>query len=188
MRPRRTASSGTSPIETFKVRFPGNAREYTWKIGKLVTDYGVTEFGSQQDDDPKSKPIATKTYDVLWLIDMPDGGKQLCVFTNARTGIKPTENFFSTAKAKGVDHFFQKYRIVAAKKTGPTGDPYFTYQYEFVDYLSDADSNYTAALYKQYSKSGFVTDLEGDPVADEKPVRQRSQAQKEADESSEIPF
>ena len=174
--PLATSSDGIkwdTPDQVFDVKFPQaqGGKTYKWRIGKLVSDYGATKFGSQQTDDPKSKPIATLTYDVLWLIDMPDGGKQLCVFTNARTGIKPTQTFVSTTQAKGVDHFFQKYRIVAQRKTGPTGDPYFTYQYEFVDYLPDAECDFTQALYSQYSKSGFVSDMETEAASidNEKP-------------------
>ena len=122
--PLATSSDGINwdvPNQSFEVKFYGNPRIYTWKIGKTVAETGAHKFGSSQDDDPKSKPIATLTYDILWLIDLPNGQKQLVVFTSARTGTKPTQTFISTTKAMGIDQFYQRYRIVVQKKTGPTG-------------------------------------------------------------------
>ena len=126
--PLAVASDGINwdvPNQSFDVKFLGNPRTYTWKLGRTVTETGAHKFGSSQDDDKSSKPIATLTYDVLWLIDLPNGQKQLCVFKSSRTGVKPTQNFISTTKAMGIDQFYQRYRIVVQKKTGPTGDPYF---------------------------------------------------------------
>ena len=167
--PLAVASDGINwdvPNQSFEVRFPGNSRTYTWKLGRTVTETGAHKFGSSQDDDKSSKPIATLTYDVLWLIDLPNGQKQLCVFKSARTGVKPTQNFISTTKAMGIDQFYQRYRIVVQKKTGPTGDPYFAYDYQFVGEVeSEAAAKMLRALYDQYAKSGFVVDM-GDEAAD----------------------
>ena len=107
------------------------------------------------------------TYDVLWVIDLPNGNKQLCVFKAARTGVMPTQNFISATKAKGIDQFYQRYRIVVQRKTGPTGDPYFTFDYQFVgevETMEEAKAN--RALYDQYAKSGFVADVMSDEAAD----------------------
>ena len=84
--PLATASDGIhwdQPNQTFEIRFPNNPNPYKWTIGKLVTDHGVNKFGSSQPDDPKSKPIATLTYDILVLLELPNGKKQLCVWTAA---------------------------------------------------------------------------------------------------------
>ena len=165
--PLAVSSDGISwdvPNQTFEVKFLGNPRTYTWKLGRTVTETGAHKFGSQQDDDKSSKPIATLTYDVLWLIDLPNGQKQLCVFKSSRTGVKPTQNFISTTKAMGIDQFYQRYRIVVQKKTNQTGDSYFTYDYQFVGEVeSVADAKALRALYDQYLKSGFVVDV-GDEV------------------------
>ena len=94
--PLATASDGLNwdvPNQTFEVKFLGNSRTYTWKLGRTVAETGAHKFGSSQDDDPKSKPIATLTYDILFLLDLPNGQKQLAVFTAARTGVKPVQNF-----------------------------------------------------------------------------------------------
>ncbi len=168
--PLAVASDGINwdvPNQSFEVRFPGNPRTYTWKLGRTVAETGAQKFGSQQDDNSSSKPIATLTYDVLWLIDLPNGRKQLCVFKSARTGVKPTQNFISTTKAMGIDQFYQRYRIVVQKKPGPTGDPYFTYDYQFVGEVeSVADAKMLRGLYDQYAKSGFIADAMGDEAAD----------------------
>jgi hypothetical protein len=162
--PLASASDGIHwdvPDQVFEVRFPGNPKTYKWHVKKTVFENKMHKFGSSMDDDPKSKPAATLTYDVLWLIDLPNGGKQLCVFTNARTGIGPTQNFISTTRAQGVDQYFQRYRIVVQRKTGPTGDPYFTYEYQYIGTIRDEkEGQETRALYDQYAKSGFIAEFE----------------------------
>jgi hypothetical protein len=180
--PLATASDGLNwdvPNQIFEVKFYGNPRVYTWKLGKTVIETGAHKFGSSQDDDPKSKPIATLTYDVLWLIDLPNGQKQLVVFTSARTGVGPTQNFISTVKSKGIDQFYQRYQIQTVKKSGPTGDPYFAYTYQFIGEVeSKEEANAMRALYDQYAKSGFIVDTgEADdtsaprPHVDDRPPR-----------------
>jgi hypothetical protein len=97
---------------------------------------------------------------VLWLIDLPNGQKQLCVFTNARTGVIPTQNFISTTRAIGVDQYFQRYRIVVQRKSGPTGDPYFTYEYQYIGNVkTEEEGKFNKGLWQQYIKSGFITDF-----------------------------
>ena len=161
--PLATASDGIHwdvPDQTFEVRFPLNPRTYKWHIKKTVFENNMHRFGSSQDDDPKSKPAATLTYDVLWLIELGEGRKQLCVFTNARTGVNPTQNFLSTVKAMGIDQFYQRYRIIVQRKTGPTGDFYFTYDYQYLGPLQSEQEGIEArGLWEQYSKSGFVVDM-----------------------------
>ena len=122
--PLAVASDGINwdvPNQSFEVRFPGNSRTYTWKLGRTVTETGAHKFGSSQDDDKSSKPIATLTYDVLWLIDLPNGQKQLCVFKSARTGVKPTQNFISTTKAMGVDQYLPTLPDRRAEEDGSDG-------------------------------------------------------------------
>jgi hypothetical protein len=189
--PLATASDGINwdvPNQTFEVKFYGNPRTYTWKLGRTVFETGAHRFGSQQDDDPKSKPIAALTYDVLWLIDLPNGQKQLVVFTAKSTGIKNTQTFISTTQSKeGIDQFYQRYRIVVQKKTGPTGDPYFTFDYQFVDLIENEDqAKRMRAIYDQYAKSGFVAD-----ATDHDDMPARKAAPNDAagrDDDDSIPF
>jgi len=195
--PLASASDGIhwdQPNQTFKVKFPPSmgGGEYQWKILKTVFENRMHKFGSSQPDDPGSKPAATLTYDVLWLIDLPNGQKQLCVFTNARTGVTPTQNFISTTRAIGVDQYFQRYRIVVQKKTGPSGDPYFTYDYQYIGNLqTEEEGKFTRSLYDQYSKSGFVTDFEGE--ADDINTERRTEGTArdftdKMEDGEEIPF
>ena len=160
--PLAVASDGVNwdiPNQSFEVRFPNNPRIYTWNLGRTVAETGAHKFGSSQIDDKGSKPIATLTYDILFLIDLPNGQKQLCVFKAARTGVKPTQNFISTVKAMGIDQMYQRYRIVVQRKTGPTGDPYFSFDYQYVGEVETIeDAKMLRSIYDNYAKSGFVTD------------------------------
>ena len=189
--PLATASDGIhwdNPNQTFEVRFPGNQTVYKWKIGKLVTDGNCNKFGSSQPDDPKSKPIATLTYDILVLVELPNSKKQLAVWTSARTGVTPTQNFISTVMAMGVDQFYQRYRIVMLKKFGPSNDPYFTYDYQFIGNIQDeAEGDAARALYDQYRKSGFVADLEAE-AADIRTQNKTAGGSRDHEDSEEIPF
>lgn len=164
--PLATSSDGIhwdNPNQKFEVKHLGNPKVYVWRIGKLVTEYGMNRFGSSQDDDPKSKPAATLTYDILWLVDLPNSQKQLCVFTASRTGVAPTQNFISSLKAMGVDQYFQRYRMVVRKRPGPSGDPYFTFEYQYIGNLTDEkEGDAHQAIYQQYAKSGFIADLESE--------------------------
>jgi hypothetical protein len=194
--PLAVASDGIhwdAPDQTFDVKFPDNNRIYKWRIGKMVTDFGATKFGSQQDDNPNSKPIATLTYDVLWLIDLPNGQKQLCVFTNKSTGVTPTQNFVSTTKAMGIDFFYQRYKILIVRKENKkTGDPYFTYDYQYVSTVGDeAACDFTKSLYDQYRKSGFITDMEAEAAdidSDRASKRRPAFEATDSDSGDDIPF
>jgi hypothetical protein len=191
--PLASASDGIhwdTPNQIFEVRFPNNPKVYKWKIGRAVTEFNMHRFGSSQDDDPKSKPAATLTYDCLVLVDLPNGSKQLAVWTSARTGVTPTQNWISTITAMGVDQYYQRYKVVVQRKPGPSGDPYFTYDYQYIGNVqSEAEGDKNRALYEQYVKSGFVVDLEAE-AADLAASKPQSSPVYEApmDDKDDIPF
>jgi hypothetical protein len=191
--PLASASNGVSwdvPNQVFEIRHPNNSKIYKWRIGKLVTDHGATQWGTQNPDDPRSKPIATLTYNTLWVIDMPDGRKQLCAFISSRTAVKPMQNFLSALGAHGVDHYFQRYRIVQQKLTGPTGDPFFSYEFQYIGNIQDQrEGQHMQALYEQYSKSGFIVDIdaEADEIRENKAPAEPAYATGRVDDD-EIPF
>ena len=179
------------PNQVFDVRFPSNPNIYKWKIGKLVTDFGVNKFGTQQPEDKNSKPIATLTYDILVIVELPTGKKQLAVWTAARTGVGPTQNFISTIAALGIDQYYQRYRIVTQKKQGPSGDMYFTFDYQYVGNIqSEAEGDQAEAIFKQYAKSGFVVDInaEADDIAASKPASSQAQPRDASVDEDIIPF
>jgi hypothetical protein len=189
--PLATASDGIhwdQPNQEFEVRLQGNPTVYKWRIGKLVTDYKADKFGTSQDDDPRSKPIATLTYDMLWAVDLAEGRKQLAVFTASRTGVQPTTNFLSTVTMIGVDQFYQRYRIVSKRQTGPTGDPYFSFEYQHIGNIQNpVEGGEMRALYNQYAKSGFITDI-GEEAETTKPKPSASVYDKPLDDKDDIPF
>ena len=186
--PLAVASDGINwdvPNLSFDVKYPTNPRTYTWKLGRTVTETGADKFGTSQDDDPNSKPIAVKTFDVLWLIDMPNGSKQIVVFRSARTGQKPTENMANAIIARGVAAFVQRWKIVVKKAQGPTGDNYFTYDYQFVELIEDeAEAETMRALYDRYRPTFFSVPVVGEHQ-DDAPAPRRGPATVDDDS---IPF
>ena len=67
---------------------------------------------------------------------------------------KPVQNFISTVKALGIDQFYQRHRIVVQKKSGPTGDPYFSFDFQYVEARSKAwkKAKVLRNLYDSYAK------------------------------------
>jgi hypothetical protein len=185
--PLATASDGIhwdQPNQQFEVRFPGNPKTYVWRILNTVAENKMHKFGSSQDDNPKSKPAATLTYDMLWMIDLPKNDKQVCVFTTARTGVTPTQNFISTLTRVGVDQFYQRYRILVQRRTGPTGDPYFVCEYQYIGTLGEDQEELgreLRAIYDKYVQTGFIAE------PDEETVKPPAGAAT-LDDGDEVPF
>jgi hypothetical protein len=186
--PLATASDGIhwdQPDQVFEVRFPGNPKLYKWHIKKTVFENSMHKFGSSQDDNPSSKPAATLTYDILWRIDLPQGKKQLCVFTTSKSGVTNTQTFISTTQAMGIAQFLQRYRIVVQRKTGPSGDPYFTYEFQYLSNVEDEKEGMELhGIWDQYRRSGFVAE----PEIEEAPAPQRDATRDAPLEEDEIPF
>ena len=90
-----------------------------------------TSSARAQDDDKSSKPIATLTYDTLWFIDLPNGKNNCACSRPQEQELSQLRTSFRLYKAMGIDQFYQRYRIVVQRKTGPTGDPYFTFDYQY---------------------------------------------------------
>jgi hypothetical protein len=171
--PLAVASDGINwdvPNLSFEIKYPMNPRTYTWKLGRTVMETGAHEWGTSQDDDPHSKPIAVKTFDVLWLIDLPAGEKQIVVFRSSRTGQQPTENMANAISARGVAGFLQRWRIVVKKSRGSSGDDFFAYDYQFVELIEDENEAMAMrALYDQYRPAFFAATVGGH---DDAPARQ----------------
>ena len=85
------------PDATFHVRFPNNPKTYTWKTARTVRESGLDQFGSSQNDDPKSKPAATLTFEVLWFL--PDYN-MLALTLNSRGGVQEARKLFAMVDAK----------------------------------------------------------------------------------------
>ena len=165
-RSRPTASIGTFPISRLKSGSPATRGPTLGSLAAPSPKRARTSSARARTTTSAVKPIATLTYDVLWLIDLPNGQKQLCVFKSARTGVKPTQNFISTTKAMGVDQYYQRYRIIVQKKTGPTGDPYFAYDYQYIGEVETVEeAKALRNMYDAYAKSGFVVDTGHDDDA-----------------------
>ena len=128
-----TASIGTSPTRLSRSTFPNNRTPYKWTTKRTVAESGLDKFGSSQPENPRSTPAASMTYQMLWAFRLPDGRPQLGVITNSRTGIKPMKELFGMIDGKGVDHFFQRFRIRRCAFSVRPGEYFFGYKYFAVD-------------------------------------------------------
>lgn len=175
------------PNQIFEVYFPNNRTPYTWKTKKTVAESGLDKFGSSQPDNPRSTPAASMTYQMLWAFRLPDGRPQLGVITNSRTGIKPMKELFGMIDGKGVDHFFQRYRIQAVRLSVRPGEYFFGYKYfaaGLVDNESEGDSY--KALHERFRKAGFSVNMADEGPAP--PVQTFDQKRDESLDTDEIPF
>jgi hypothetical protein len=147
------------PDGVFHVRFPNNPKTYTWKTAKTVRESGLDLFGSSRNDDPKSPPAATLTFEVLWFL--PDFNA-LALTLNSRGGVQPAKKLFAMVDAKPVDAFHQRYRICSQRKPGPSGESYFGYIYRGDGYCSPDLSAITEPLFNQWKNTAFATEDESE--------------------------
>ena len=159
------------PNQEFEVFFPNNRTPYKWRTKRTVAESGLDKFGSSQPDNPRSTPAASMTYQMLWAFRLPDGRPQLGVITNSRTGIKPMKELFGMIDGKGVDHFFQRFRICAVRLSVRPGEYFFGYKYFAMDNsdMTEAEGEAYKALHERYRKAGFSTSMADE--ADAKPVQ-----------------
>lgn len=78
----------------------------------------------------------------------------------------------------------QRYRIIMERATGPTNDVYFTYNYQHIGTIDEADVDQFQALAARYAKVKFVSD-QADDVKTENTKRDIPDTSADVDE---IPF
>jgi hypothetical protein len=130
-----------------------NPKVYTWKTARTVKESGLAEFGSSRDDDPKSQPAATLTFEVLWYL--PDYNT-LALSLNTRSGIKEARKLFAMVDAKPTNPFFQRYKICAVREQGPTGEVYYGYKYRGDGYTDEALSAITEPMFAAWKDVAFA--------------------------------
>jgi hypothetical protein len=153
------------------VRFPMNPKTYIWKTARTVRESGLDQFGTSRDDDPKSPPAATLTFEVLWFL--PDWNT-LALTLNTRSGVKEARQLFAMVDAKPVDPFFQRYKIVAVRNVGPTSEVYYGYKYRGDGYCDPALSAITEPMFNQWKDIAFATLDEDEDVDGEAAVTRRA--------------
>jgi hypothetical protein len=175
------------PDQTFTVYFPNNPSAYTWQTKRTVAESGLDKFGSSRPDDPHSTPAASLTFQILWAFRLPDGRPQLGVITNSKSGIKPARELFAMVEGKGIDHYFQRFRMTAVRIQARPGEYFFGYKFFASGTVQDeAEGDAYRALYEKYRKAGFSTDM-----GDEAPTTERARSvpvHAAAKDDDEIPF
>lgn len=142
------------PDGVFHVRFPNNPKTYTWKTAKTVKESGLDRFGSSRQDDEKSHPAATLTFEVLWFL--PDFNT-LALTLNSRGGVKPAKQLFAMVDSRPVSPFDQRYLICSQRTPGPSGESYFGYVFRGDGYCSPDLSAVTEPLFNQWKGVAFAT-------------------------------
>lgn len=144
------------PNQEFTVRYPNNPNPYTWRTKRTVVESGLDKFGSSRPEDPRSTPAASATYQMLWAFRLPDGRPQLGVITNSRSGMKPIRELFGMIDGKGVDLYFQKFRIQAVRLSVRPGEYFFGYKYFAAGLVKDErECDAYQAMHNRYRKAGF---------------------------------
>ena len=123
------------------------------------------------------------TYQMLWAFRLPDGRPQLGVITNSRTGIKPMKELFGMIDGKGVDHFFQRFRIQAIRISLRPGEYFFGYKYFAVDNsdMSEAEGDSYKALHERFRKAGFSTSMADEADVSSQPIKTFDSARRTLD-------
>jgi hypothetical protein len=154
------------PEGEFHIRFPMNPKTYTWRLAKTVRESGLAEFGSSREDDPKSPPAATLTFEVLWYL--PEWNT-LALTMNTRSGVKEARKLFAMVDAKPTSPFDQRYKICAVREQGPQGEVYYGYKYRGDGYCDAQLSALTEPMFAQWKDVAFATADESED--EEAPVR-----------------
>jgi hypothetical protein len=172
----RNGKTWDPPHGEFKVKFKGNAREYTWRLAPTVAESGLDQFGSSRDDDPDSPPAAALTYELLWWF--PELGLY-AIILNSRGSAKPCQLLLSMIDLKPMDHFYQLYSIKSIASKGPDGEPYYNYSYTGLGYTDAAESVKTLELYERFKDAAFrasdeMTDTAAPPTGHAGQTAQRT--------------
>ena len=191
--PMAVASDGIHwdvPNQEFEVYFPNNPTPYRWKTKRTVAESGLDKFGSSRPDNPRSTPAASMTYQMLWAFRLPDGRPQLGVITNSRTGIKPMKELFGMIDGKGVDHFFQRFRIQAVRLSLRPGEYFFGYKYFAMDNsdMSEAEGESYKALHERFRKAGFSTSMADEADVSSQPIKTYEAAKDDDIDLNEVVF
>ena len=90
---------------------------------------------------------------------------------------------------KGVDHFFQRFRIQAIRISLRPGEYFFGYKYFAVDNsdMSEAEGDSYKALHERFRKAGFSTSM-ADEAEASRPVQTFDQTRDESLDKDEISF
>jgi hypothetical protein len=161
----RDAIHWDPPEGKFEVKFKNNPNTYVWQLAPTVRESGLSEFGSSRNDDPRSAPAASLTYEVIWHFpDRPELGQ--AILLNARGAIKPCQRLISMVEAKPVDHYFQLYRISIVPDKGPNNEPFWNYNYASAGYVDEELGEQMGKLYELYEKMNIRAsdEREDDPA------------------------
>ena len=131
-----------------------NPKTYSWTTKKTVRESGLDQFGSSRNDDPKSPPAATLTFEVLWFL--PEWST-LALTMNTRSGVKEARKLFAMVDAKPAAPFDQRYKICAVREQGPQGEVFYGYKYRGDGYCDEALSAITEPLFEQWKGVAFQT-------------------------------
>jgi hypothetical protein len=171
------------PNAEFTVHPKGQPKPITYRTKKTVAESGLDQFGTSIPGDERSPPAASLTYNMMWfLIDYPELSPSVII--NTRSSVKPMQQLLSRIDSKPVPHYVQVYDISSVQQKGVEG-PYFNFAYTGAGFADQKTANYTAAMYEQFSKGGWVASDESEELPD-KPVFDNTKAGGKLDE--EIPF
>ena len=142
------------PDGEFHVRHPNNPKTYTWRTARTVKESGLAEWGSSMPDDPRSRPAATLTFEVLWYL--PEF-ETLALTLNTRSGVKPAKQLFAMVDAKPAPHFAQRYKICAVRESGPQNEVFYGYKYRGDGYTDDQLTGITEPMFAAWKDVAFAT-------------------------------
>ena len=166
------------PHGEFHIRHPNNPKTYTWKLAPTVKESGLAEWGSSMPDDPRSRPAATLTFEVLWYL--PEF-ETLALTLNTRSGVKEAKKLFAMVDAKPAPHFAQRYKICAVRESGPQGEVFYGYKYRGDGYCDEQLLAQTEPMFAAWKDVAFATaDEDEDVDAGGEAASQRRAPQRDA--------
>lgn len=155
--------------QEFDVKPKGVARAFKINTGDSVKSSFIVdledspsldEFGTGIPGDPKSAPMASLTYNMLFYFpDFPDYSPAVVI--NTRSAVKAAKGLISKIEMRDVDHFAQKWIMITTDETGDEG-PYKGYGFVSDGYVDEATYEITKALFGNFGDADWKPSEEGD--------------------------
>jgi hypothetical protein len=120
----------------------------------------LDKFGTGVPGDPKSAPMASLTYNMMFYFpDFP--GFSPAVVINTRASVKRAQNLISKIELRDVDHYGQKFVMFSSDEKGDEG-PYKGYQYQADGFAGEEDYFKSKTLYETFKDANWTANEETD--------------------------
>jgi hypothetical protein len=144
----------------FTVKIKG-AGDVVYRTKGGVEESGLAKFGSAIPNDPNSRPAASLTYRMMFLLpDFLELGPAIII--NTRSSIKPAKQLISKIELRPQEHYDQVFMMATTDEKGDEG-PYKGYSYQAAGYTTEEEHEFALNAWNKFGKLDWKSnDEQGD--------------------------